>query len=162
TYFLFMLGQAELGRTLFPIGDLTKTAVRAEATRLGLAVADKPESMEVCFVPDGDAAGFVARHAGPGRLRPGPIVDGAGREVGRHGGVHRFTIGQRRGLGLGGGPRRYVTGIDAAMATVTVGDGAALEGRGGLVAREVSWVAGDAPEIGTACDVRIRHRHPLI
>jgi tRNA-uridine 2-sulfurtransferase len=162
TYFLFMLGQAELERTLFPIGELTKTAVRAEATRLGLPVADKPESMEVCFVPDGDAAGFVTRHVGPQELRPGPIVDRTGREIGRHAGVHRFTIGQRRGLELGGGPRRYVTDIDAATATVTVGDGGALEGHRGLVAREVSWVAGEAPEIGAPFAVRIRHRHPAI
>jgi len=162
TYFLFMLGQAELGRTFFPIGELTKAEVRAEAARLDLPVADKPESMDVCFVPDGDAAGFVARHAGDDALRPGRIVDRAGHEIGRHGGVHRFTIGQRRGLELGGGPRRYVTAIDATTATVTVGDEAALHGRRGLVACEVSWVAGDAPEVGSDFGVRIRHRHPAI
>src|SRR5581483_2691787 len=113
TYFLFALGHEELARTLFPVGELTKTEVRAEAARLGLPVAAKPESMEVCFVPDGDAAGFVARRSAPTLLRPGRVVDDAGHELGRHGGIHRFTVGQRRGLGLAGGPRRYVSAIDA-------------------------------------------------
>src|SRR5262249_61194669 len=122
TYFLFGLDQAALGRTLFPIGELTKAEVRAQATALGLPVADKPESMEVCFVPDGDAAGFVERHAAPGALRPGPLVDGDGVVIGTHAGVHRFTVGQRRGLGLGGGPRRYVRAVDARTGAVTGGD----------------------------------------
>ena len=161
TYFLFALRTDDLARTLFPVGDMTKDEVRAEAARCGLPVADKPESMEVCFVPDGDAGGFVARHAEPAALRPGRIVDAAGRNVGRHDGVHRFTVGQRRGLGLGGGPRRYVRTLDAATATVTVSDAAGLAARG-LVARDVSWVAGAPPASGSALAVRIRHRHPAI
>jgi tRNA-specific 2-thiouridylase len=159
TYFLFMLGQAELARTLFPVGNLTKGEVRAEAAALGLAVADKPESMEVCFVPARQVGEFVERHAGPGQLRPGPIVDADGGQwLGWHGGVHRFTVGQRRGLGLGGGPRRYVRGLDAASGTVTVDRAGGLAARG-LVARTLSWVDG-APRAGTAVSVRIRHRHP--
>ncbi len=161
TYFLFALGAAQLERTLFPVGELTKDQVRAEAGALGLAVADKPDSMEVCFVPDGDAAGFVERHAPVEALRPGPIVDAAGREVGRHGGVHRFTVGQRRGLGLGGGPRRYVERLDAATGTVRVTEGTALRARG-LVAREVSWAGAGPPAPGTPLAVRIRHRHPAL
>src|SRR5262249_49503977 len=98
TYFLFMLGRRQLERTLFPVGELTKVEVPAEAAAPGLPVADKAESMEVCFVADGDTAGFVERAAPPAALRAGAIVDDAGREIGRHGGVHRFTIGQRRGL----------------------------------------------------------------
>jgi tRNA-specific 2-thiouridylase len=156
TYFLFALGWQQLARTLFPVGELTKTQVRDAAAGLGLAVADKPESMEVCFVPRGDAAGFVERRAAAGTLRPGPIVDETGREVGRHGGIHRFTIGQRRGLGLGGGPRRYVGSLDPATATVRVVGRDGLGARG-LVAREVSWVDGAlAAEASVA--VRIRHR----
>ena len=159
TYFLFMLGRGQLERTLFPIGELTKVEVRAEAAALGLPVAGKAESMEVCFVADGDTAGFVERHAPPAALREGAIVDDAGRELGRHGGVHRFTVGQRRGLGLGGGARRYVTGLDAATGTVRV---AAGEGPGarGLVARGVSWAAGVPLAAGASLAVRIRHRHP--
>ena len=160
SYFLFALREAELSRTCFPIGELTKAGVRAEAEALGLPVAAKPESMEVCFVPDGDAARFVEEHAAPESLRPGAIVDEAGREVARHDGIHRFTVGQRRGLGVAGGPRRYVTGLDAATGTVRTGDAASLHARG-LVARDVSW-AGAAPAEGTALAVRIRHRHGLV
>jgi tRNA-uridine 2-sulfurtransferase len=159
TYFLFGLGPAELAGALFPVGELTKAEVRAEAAALDLPVATKPESMEVCFVPDGDAAGFVERHAPTESLRPGPIVDEDGREVGRHGGIHRFTVGQRRGLGVGGGPRRYVAALDAERGTVRV---AAALGAEGLVARQVSWATGTAPPPGTAFGVRIRHRHPLV
>ncbi len=161
TYFLFALGEADLARTLFPVGDLTKAEVRAEAARLDLPVADKAESMEVCFVPDGDAAGFVERRAPREAVRPGRILDEAGRDLGRHGGVHRFTVGQRRGLRLGGGARRYVRAIDPATATVTVGPDPGPGARG-LVARAVSWTAGTPPSAGTELAVRIRHRHPVI
>jgi tRNA-specific 2-thiouridylase len=158
TYFLFGLDQAALGRTLFPVGDLTKAEVRAEAAALVLPVADKPESMEVCFVPRGDAAAFVERRAAPEALRPGVVIDGDGAVVGTHRGVHRFTVGQRRGLGLGGGPRRYVRAIDAAAGTVTVADAASL-GASGLVARGTVWTAGRPPAVGEGLAVRIRHRH---
>jgi len=163
TYFLFALGHADLAHTLFPVGELTKAAVRAEAARLGLGVADKRESMEVCFVPDGDAAGFVERHAPAEALRPGRIVDEMGRALGRHAGVHRFTVGQRRGLGLvsGQGTRRYVRALDASTATVTVSDAGGLRARG-LVAREVSWASGAAPAPDTPLAVRIRHRQPPV
>jgi tRNA-specific 2-thiouridylase len=161
SYFLFTLGAAELSRTLFPVGDMTKDEVRAEARRLGLPVADKPDSMEVCFVPRGDAAAFVASQASAAALRPGTLVDEDGTVVGTHDGVHRFTVGQRRGLGVGGGPRRYVRAIDAATGTVTVTDAGRLRARG-LRARAVRWGAGTPPPPGTAVGVRIRHRHPLV
>ena len=161
TYFLSALRADDLARTLFPVGDSTKAEVRAEAARLDLPVAQKPESMEVCFVPDGDAGRFVERRAARAALRPGRIVDEAGSELGRHGGVHRFTVGQRRGLGLGGGPRRYVRALDAASGTITVSDAGGLAARG-LVARDVSWVAGEPPALGATVAVRIRHRHPPI
>jgi tRNA-uridine 2-sulfurtransferase len=160
SYFLFGLTQQQLATALFPVGHLEKREVRRLAREWGLPVADKPESQEICFVPDDDYAGFVERSAPPDD-RSGPIVDARGREVGRHRGVHRFTVGQRRGLGLGGGPRRYVRTLNAATATVTVSDAAGLAARG-LVARDVSWVAGAPPASGSALAVRIRHRHPAI
>jgi tRNA-specific 2-thiouridylase len=158
TYFLFTLDHEALGRTLFPVGELTKSEVRAEAAALGLSVADKPESMEVCFVPAGDAAGFVARNADATALRPGTLRDGEGTVLGRHDGVHRFTVGQRRGLGLQGGPRRYVRAIDADTGTVTLGTADELSASG-LVARDVSWSAGAPPPAGASLAARIRHRH---
>ncbi len=100
SYFLFGLTQAQLELALFPVGDLTKAEVRAEAAQRGLPTADKPESQEICFVPDGDVAGFVERQAGRASRAAGPIVDEAGRPLGRHAGLHGFTVGQRRGLGL--------------------------------------------------------------
>ncbi len=158
TYFLFTLDHDALGRTLFPVGELTKPQVRAEAAALGLAVADKPESMEVCFVPTGDAAGFVERAAPVDALRPGTLRDGDGAVLGTHAGVHRFTVGQRRGLGVSGGPRRYVRAIDADTGTVTLGTADELVASG-LVARDVSWSAGTPPPAGSSLAARIRHRH---
>src|SRR3989449_9113707 len=119
--------------------------------------------MEVCFVPGGDVAEFVERHAPAEALRPGLIVDETGRELGRPAGVHRFTVGQRRGLGLasGSGTPRYVRALDAGTATVTVSDAAGLRARG-LVAREVSWTSGAAPAADTPLAVRIRHPHPPV
>ena len=121
SYFLYTLSEAALAMTRFPVGGLEKREVRAIAARHGLGVAEKPESADICFVPDGDYRAFVEqRMAG----RPGRIVDATGAVLGGHEGVQRFTIGQRRGLGGelgGGGERRYVTGIDAETATVTVG-----------------------------------------
>jgi tRNA-specific 2-thiouridylase len=161
SYFLFTLGERELARTLFPIGDLTKAAVRAEARALGLPVAEKPESMEVCFVSSAGAAAFVEAQSPPAALRPGSIVDERGTVLGRHTGVHRFTIGQRRGLGLAdGGAPRYVRALDAATGTVTVG--AAPDGTRGLTARDVSWSSGTPPAPGSTLAVRIRHRHALV
>src|SRR5262249_41217126 len=111
SYFLFTLGQEELSRTIFPLGAISKTEVRARARELGLATADKPESQEICFVPDGDYAHFVERNSRPGRIRTGRIIDREGAQLGAHTGVHRFTIGQRRGLGLAAGAPLYVREI---------------------------------------------------
>jgi tRNA-specific 2-thiouridylase len=160
SYFLFMLGAEMLGRTSFPVGDLSKADVRREAARLGLPVAEKPESMDVCFVPRRGPAAFVEGRAAAGALRPGAIRDEHGSILARHDGVHRFTVGQRRGLGLGGGERRYVRHIDAVSGAVTVTR--RLEGSRGLRAAEVSWAGREAPRPGTRFAVRIRHRHPLL
>jgi tRNA-specific 2-thiouridylase len=157
SYFLFTLGQRELARTLFPLGNLTKHEVRALARSLGLRVADKSESQEICFVPDGRYARFVEEEAGgrlPGR---GAIVDGDGRVLGHHGGIHRFTIGQRRGLGISGGRRLYVRGLDGDRNRVLVSASGAPR-CAGLVADGLSWVSGRVPERALQVRVRVRHR----
>ena len=123
SYVLYMLGQRELARILFPVGDLTKAEVRAQASALGLRTAAKPESMDVCFVARGDRRAFVAGRTTP---RPGTIVDRDGGVLGHHDGISSFTIGQRRGLGVAVGEPRYVTNLDVRTATVTVGPRTAL------------------------------------
>ena len=140
--FLFSLTQEQLAGAVFPVGSLSKPAVRAEAHRLGLAVADKPDSQEICFVPDGDYAAFVASRSGD--ARGGAIVDDQGRTLGAHEGVHRFTIGQRKGLGIATGMPLYVVKIDAESGDVTVGPRSALD-RTTLTASDVNWVSVDAP-----------------
>ena len=120
SYVLYVLGQAELARTLLPVGDLTKDEVRAEAEVRGLRTADKPDSQDVCFITSsGGRRGFLSRRID---LRPGRVVDEAGRDVGRVGAVELVTVGQRRGLGLpGGGAARYAVDVDVPAATVRVG-----------------------------------------
>jgi tRNA-specific 2-thiouridylase len=121
SYVLFALPRSALARLVLPLGELPdKGATRAIARQLALPVHDKPDSMEICFVEDGDHASVLAARA-PRALTPGPIVDGAGRVLGRHDGYGRFTVGQRRGLGIASPGRLYVTAIDPATATVRVG-----------------------------------------
>jgi tRNA-specific 2-thiouridylase len=158
SYVLFELPAAALGRLLLPLGELeSKAVVREHARRLGLPVAEKPDSQEICFVPDGDYAAVLAARA-PAALTPGPIVDEAGREVGRHRGFARYTVGQRRGLGALGPEPRYVTAIDAATATVRVGP-RALAAAGGLVAGRATWHA--PPSAGARVEVQVRsHARP--
>lgn len=120
SYFLHMLGEATLSRLCFPLGDSDKAEVRAEALRLELPGAQKGESQELCFVPTGRYDSFVSDRAA-GRLRPGPIVDENGRTVGQHAGVHRFTVGQRRNLGVALGKPSYVVGIDPEQGRVELG-----------------------------------------
>jgi tRNA-uridine 2-sulfurtransferase len=158
SYFLFGLTQAQLAAAHFPVGGLEKAAVRRLARERGLPTADKAESQEICFVPDGDQAGFVERHAAP-EDRSGPVVDGEGRALGRHQGIHRFTVGQRRGLGLAGPHPLYVLAVQAASRTVVVGEKEELD-RTGLVARDLNWISGDPPRGELRAGVRIRHRAP--
>src|SRR3954469_8119042 len=155
SYFLFTLSQAQLARARFPVGHLDKAAVREEAHRLGLRVASKKDSQEICFVPPGEHPEFVGRRAA---LPGGAIRDREGRELGRHEGVHRFTIGQRKGLGLSSGIPLYVVDIDAGTADITVGSKADLE-RGALTASRVNWIAGDVPAAPLRAHARIRYRH---
>lgn len=154
TYFLYSLPRETLSRLEFPLGGMTKQAVRDKARALGLPVADKPDSQEVCFIPDGDTGGFLA-----GRLKdnPGPIEDMKGVKVGEHRGIHFFTIGQRKGLGVASTEPLYVVGIDPARSAVVVGPDSALFSPGCEV-EEVNWLA-DGPAAG-AVEVKIRSRHP--
>ena len=157
SYFLFSLTQSQLTQAQFPVGDLSKDEVRAEARRLGLATADKPDSQEICFVPDGDYAAFLER-VEPALATHGAIVDQGGVPLGAHSGVHRFTIGQRKGLGLSTGVPLYVVDIDAEAQRVTVGPREALD-RTTLTASRVNWIAGSAPDSWIAVTAQIRHRH---
>jgi|SRR5690606_13854628 len=169
SYFLHHLGQEELRDLLFPVGHLDKAQAREAAARAGLSVvARKPESQDICFVPDGDAAGFVERRARRGRApAPGTIVDEAGRVLARHDGLHRFTVGQRKGLTAAAekmpfekGHRLpiYVSEIRPETGEVVVGPAAAVE-RERFFVEEVHWVAGEPPPPDEVLTVRVRHRH---
>ena len=155
SYVLGVLTGDQLAGALFPLGDSTKDEVRAEAARRGLRVAAKPDSHDICFIPDGDTAGFLQRRLG---RRPGPIVDRAGVEVGRHAGSHAFTVGQRRGLALAepaaDGRRRYVLSIEPASNTVVVGPGEALDVLD-IAGERAAWV-GSAPSLGERLGVQVR------
>jgi tRNA-specific 2-thiouridylase len=155
SYFLFTLTQPQLAHACFPVGALDKHAVRDEARRLGLAVAEKHDSQEICFVAAGEHADFVQKRAG---VPSGVVRDQDGRVLARHEGVHRFTIGQRKGLGLSSTIPLYVVGIDAATATVTVGPREALE-QTTLTASRVNWISGETPPGAIHAHARIRYRH---
>lgn len=143
SYVLARMTPHMLGRTLFPLGGLTKPEVRALAADLALRTANKPESYDICFVPDGDQAAFVGRHNDADLS--GEIVDASGNVVGAHDGIHHYTVGQRRGLGLATQDKTFVTEIDAATRQIVVGPEELLA-RGGLVADEVVWCAGSPPD----------------
>jgi len=157
SYMLHTLGQLELARARFPVGGMAKAQTRALAERFGLPVAAKPDSQEVCFVPGADHAAFIEEHA-PGMARPGEVVDHEGNMIGHHRGSFRFTVGQRRGLGVSTGERSYVVEVDAGANRVMVGPGELLARRG-LVADRVSWVGGEPPSAGPfEAEVRLRYR----
>lgn len=153
SYFLHGIGARALSMLVTPLGSLTKPEVRALARAHGLPVADKPDSEDLCFTA-GDHAGFVERRAGE-RIRPGPIVDAAGRVVGQHDGIHRFTIGQRRGLGVAMGQPAFVTSIHADDARVTLGSVRDVEAHGALLG-SMAWLDAPGERRVTA---RIRYRH---
>ena len=160
SYMLHMLGQADLARLMFPIGEYSKAQVRAMAAARGLASADRPESQDICFVPGGDYRNLL-REERPDSLLPGPIVDTHGREVGRHAGLPLYTIGQRRGLGIASSEPLYVTQLDVARNAVIVGPKQALERRT-LVANGFTFVDGAWPEAPFACLAQIRsHADPV-
>ena len=154
SYMLARLTQTVLHRVVFPLGGYEKTQVRALAEELGLSVAEKPDSMEICFIPDGDYAAWLD---GRGETPPpGDFIDKDGKVLGRHKGYHHYTIGQGRGLGVSGPHRYYVTAIDPVHNTVTLSDGSDLMARTVLCARP-NWIAVDGlaePQAGT-----VRRRH---
>ena len=164
TYFLFGLTQAQLARTLFPLGEMNKPEVRDLARSMDLAVASKGDSQEICFVPNGDYAAFMdayLREKGVAVERTaGEIVTTAGRPLGRHEGVHHFTVGQRKGLGIATGEPLYVISTDPATRRVTVGGTGEL-GCSRFTARRVNWIsiAGLAAGESVRAEVRIRNRH---
>jgi tRNA-specific 2-thiouridylase len=157
SYFLFALTQAQLACAEFPVGDLTKDDVRAYARAGGLPVAEKPDSQEICFVPNGHYADFVEKHA-EAVPAGGIIADRHGQVLGRHEGVHRFTIGQRKGLRLSSAEPLYVVEISAADRRVTVGSRHELD-RASCEVSEVNWVGGSAPSAPVRAGVQVRHRH---
>jgi tRNA-specific 2-thiouridylase len=157
SYFLFALTQAQLARAAFPIGDMQKAEVRECARSLGLPVADKPDSQEICFVPDGDYAAFVERRL-PDAPREGVITAADGRLLGRHDGVHKFTVGQRRGLRLSSSEPLFVLEIRPESQTVVVGRREALD-EGTCLVGQVNWIGG-TPGGALRAAVQIRHRHP--
>ncbi len=156
SYFLCRLTREQLARALFPVGGLTKRQVRERAAALGLPVAHRPESQEICFVPDDDYATFLAERTGKTGT-PGPITDKQGHVLGEHKGITAYTVGQRRGLGLAAGTPLYVTAIDAATNTVTVG-GREETFSPGLVAGHLSWLLPGPPAFPLAAEVKVRSR----
>jgi tRNA-specific 2-thiouridylase len=157
SYMLHMLGQHQLERSLFPVGGMPKAETRRLASAFGLPVASKPDSQDLCFAPSGDAGGFL-RSVAPELVRDGDVVDSDGVVIGRHPGAATVTIGQRRGLGVAAGERRYVADIEVERNRVIVGPGELLARRG-LEADRVSWVAGRPPtDLPFEAQVRIRYR----
>lgn len=154
SYFLWGQTQEELSKTLFPLGDMQKVNVRERARQFGLGVADKPESREICFVPDGNYARFVSEYAGVSE--PGPIYGPDGVQVGEHPGIFRYTIGQRHGLGVSFGQPVYVKKIDPANRAVYLAYDAELWKRAFIVS-EVNWVSISPPRKEISASVRIRY-----
>jgi tRNA-specific 2-thiouridylase len=157
SYFLFTLSQAQLEHTLFPLGEMHKSDVRKIATRLGMPVADRPESQDICF---GDYRALVESYAGEKEIGGGDIVDRAGQVLGRHGGIHSVTVGQRRGLKIAAAHPLYVVDIERDSKRVVVGNKAELDCRG-LIARNVNWIEPPS-ETNFAAEVQIRSRSRAI
>ena len=158
SYFLWGIDRAVVARMLTPVGTSTKEATRAIARRLGLATADKPESVEICFVPDDDYVGVLEQHlpADAPALTPGPLLTVAGDVVGQHDGFARYTVGQRRGLPGGFAEPMYVVAIRPERREVVIGPEEALAGHR-LTLGEVNWLAAPLP-VGSRCEVQIRYR----
>jgi tRNA-specific 2-thiouridylase len=158
SYFLWGIDRAVVARMLTPVGSLSKADTRALARRLGLVTADKPESVEICFVPDGDYVGVLERHlpADAAALAPGPLVTTAGEVIGQHDGFARYTIGQRKGLPGGAREARYVVAIRPERREVVVGTAEDLDGHR-VRLEELNWLA-EPLAAGDACEVQIRHR----
>ncbi len=155
SYFLFPVTRSALERAIFPLGELDKSAVRAHARRLDLLTADKPESQEICFIPDDDHAAFIRAHR-PGTDGSGEIVDEDGTVLGHHDGYYRFTVGQRRGLAVSLGVPAFVLRIEPETCRVVVTTGTRRLDHLGLVLASASWL--ERPEPDRTVEVRVRHR----
>ena len=155
SYALYRLGQEQLQHLLLPLGEYEKTQVRAMALERDLPVASRPESQDLCFVPRDDYRPFIARHR-PGALRPGPILDSAGRVLGQHQGLPYYTIGQRKGMGVAAPEPLYVLQIDVESNTLVVGTDPEL-GHNELSAEKTSYVSGQAPEEPSRIEAKIRY-----
>jgi tRNA-specific 2-thiouridylase len=163
SYFLWELTQEQLSRAMFPLGEMSKPEAREAARAHGLAVAEKAESQEICFVPDGDYASFIDRYlAAENALDRSPgtgeIVDSDGIVLGQHDGIHRFTVGQRRGLRVAGERPLYVLSIDATHNRVIIGEEDELK-QTSFIATGINWIALDQPACRIRADVRVRYRH---
>ena len=159
SYALAFVPYATLEKTSFPLGSLDKDEVRAHAGRLGLRVWDKPESQDLCFVPDGDYAGFMVRNLGERRgTAPGPIEDLGGRRLGIHRGIIHYTVGQRRGLGISSSEPLYVLSVEPERNAVVVGEKRALE-RVSLVTEPMNWLAPEPPAGERRVMAKIRSQH---
>ena len=158
SYVLYMLTQEQLAHTLFPLGELIKSETRDIAEASKLTNAQKPDSQDICFVPDGDYAAAIERLTGK-TSAPGNFIDTDGNVLGTHRGITHYTIGQHRGLGLALPERRYVCKIDAGSGTVTLGSGTELYSREVLV-RDFNWISGEAPSGPIRCSAKIRYRQP--
>ncbi len=157
SYFLYTLTQEQLSRTLFPLGEMTKPEVRRLAARYGLRVAEKGESQEICFVPDNDYVRFLEEARGAGEL-DGDIVDSRGNVLGRHRGTYRYTVGQRKGLGVAHPHPLYVLGVDTEKRQVVVGSREELASPG-LVATDLNWIIPPPGKpLEVTCKIRYRHR----
>ena len=161
SYFLFSLSQEQLRTASFPIGEMSKREVRDRARSLGLGTADKPESQEICFVPDGNYAEVVERIRPAASMLHGEIVDQAGAVLGKHRGIHRFTVGQRHGLGISSSRRLYVIRLDPRLRRVIVGDVADLDCTAARV-EQTNWISGRAPRESLRVRVQVRHRHSAV
>ena len=162
SYFLWGLSQEQLSRSEFPLGELSKEEVRSIAHRAALPVADKPESMELCFVPSGDYVQFIHAYASENRIlvnsEEGEIVSERGEVLGRHRGIHNFTIGQRKGLGFAAGKPLYVVAIEPESNRVVVGDDDGLRTTV-CEAENMNWVSIEEPVRAIRAQVKIRHKH---
>jgi len=157
SYVLYGLSQPQLARCVFPLGRRRKPEVRDLAARLGLHTHNRPDSQEICFIPDNDYGAFLERTT-PEFIKPGPLVDTAGKQIGRHAGIHRFTVGQRKGLGVALGSPRYVVRIEPETSTVVVGEKDETFA-GTFVARGLNWMAMPPPSATFTADVQIRYTH---
>jgi tRNA-uridine 2-sulfurtransferase len=162
TYFLFGLTQPQLARTLFPLGEMRKPAVRELAASLGLSVASKGDSQEICFVPNGDYAAFLSAYlkdtGAPAEAARGEIVTTGGRALGEHNGIHHFTVGQRKGLGIATGEPLYVISTDPATRRVIVGGQEDLL-KPRFFARDANWISIAGVAAPTRAEVKIRNKH---